>query len=174
MAGTQAHNYAKAILEAMVERWQDTLTQAAAALGNDKSLASQMDGSDSVDKKVAALVKAIDSKPSEQEENLLKMILQAGDSNKLADIASALSEATKGQGGPQKAEITSTVELTKAEQDSLREKLSADHGNNLIFSFNVDESLLGGLRVRVGDRLMDNSVATRLTALRESLSSVAR
>ena len=174
MAGTQAHNYANAILEAMVERWQETLTQAASVLGNDKKLASQMDGSDSVDKKVAALVKAIDNNPSEQEENLLKMILQAGDSSKLADIASALSQVTKGQSGPQKAEITSTVELTNSEQDDLRKKLSAEHGDNLIFSFSVDESLLGGLRVRVGDRLMDNSVATRLTALRESLSSVAR
>jgi len=33
---------------------------------------------------------------------------------------------------------------------------------------------MGGLRVRVGDRLIDTSVATRLAALRESLASVVR
>lgn len=174
MAGSQAQNYARAIIEAMVERWQGTLTQAASAMGADAKLADAMKGSGDVDKKVSALIKAIENNPSEQEENLLKLIIQSGDSGMMADIAGALSEAAKGQGGPQKAEITSAIELTSAEQDSLKQKLAAEYGDNLIFSFAVDDALLGGLRVRIGDRLIDNSVATRLTALRESLSSVAR
>ncbi len=174
MAGSQAQNYAQAILEAMVERWQGTLTQAASAIGANAKLADAMKGSDSVDKKLGALVKAIDNKPSEQEENLLKLIIQAGDSGMMADIAGALSEVAKGQSGPQKAEITSAIALTDKEQGELKKKITADYGDNLIFSFGVDDSLLGGLRVRIGDRLIDNSVATRLTALRESMNSVAR
>lgn len=174
MAGSQAQNYAQAIIEAMVERWQGTLTQAASAIGGDAKLATIMKSSDSVDKKLSALVKAIDNKLSEQEENLLKLIIQAGDSDKMADIVGALSNAAQGQSGPRKAEITSAVQLSDEEQDELKKKLSADYGDNLIFSFSVNESLLGGLRVRIGDRLIDNSVATRLSALRESLSSVTR
>lgn len=174
MAGSQAQNYAQAIIEAMVERWQGTLTQAATAIGGDAKLATIMKSSDSVDKKLSALVEAIDNKPSEQEENLLKLIIQAGDSDKMADIVGALSDAARGQSGPRKADITSAVELSDEEQNELKKKLAADYGDNLIFSFSVNEALLGGLRVRIGDRLIDNSVATRLSALRESLSSVAR
>lgn len=174
MAGSQAQNYAQAIIEAMVERWQGTLTQAASAIGGDAKLATIMKSSDSVDKKLSALVKAIDNKLSEQEENLLKLIIQSGDSDKMADIVGALSSAAQGQSGPRKAEITSAVQLSDEEQDELKKKLSADYGDNLIFSFSVNETLLGGLRVRIGDRLIDNSVATRLSALRESLSSVTR
>lgn len=174
MAGTQAQSYAQAILDAMVERWQETLSQAATALGDNSQLASQMSSGGSVDEKVTALVNAIENNPSEQEKNLLKTIIQSGDSGKMADIASALSEAAKGQSGPQKAEITSAIELTEEEKADLRKKLTEKYGDNLIFSFRVDQSLLGGLRVRVGDQLTDNSVATRLNALRESLTSVAR
>jgi F0F1-type ATP synthase delta subunit len=47
-------------------------------------------------------------------------------------------------------------------------------GADLTFTFRVDPALLGGLRVRVGDSLMDTSVASRLTALRESLTSAVR
>ena len=55
-----------------------------------------------------------------------------------------------------------------------RKRLIAEHGEGLSFTFDVDPALLGGLRVRVGDRLIDNSVASRLATLRESLSSVVR
>ena len=133
-----------------------------------------MTSGEDVETKVASLVKALGTNLSETETNLLKSIVQAGNTPMLAEIASALSEAVTGQSGPAKAEITSAIELSKSEQESLQSKIAAEYGSNLTFSFHVDKSLLGGLRVPVGDRLIDNSVASRLTALRESLTSVVQ
>jgi F-type H+-transporting ATPase subunit delta len=85
-----------------------------------------------------------------------------------------MSQVASGQQQPIKAEVISAVELSDEEKDSLRQVLTKQFGANLVFSFRVDPALMGGLRVRVGDRLIDTSVASRLAALRESLTSVVR
>src|SRR5690606_4850712 len=106
--------------------------------------------------------------------NLIKLMVQEGDLDLLPDIAGALSRVGSGAAVPVKAEIVSATELSEKDKDALRANLTKQFGKDLIFSFHVDPSLMGGLRVRVGDRLMDTSIASRLAALRESLTSVVR
>ncbi len=61
-------------------------------------------------------------------------------------------------------EVTSAVPLTDAEQAEVKKALSLES-----VSFKVNPSILGGLVVRVGDKVVDSSVATRMTAMRDSL-----
>lgn len=168
----KATDYAQAALQALVEHAQATLNQAADALDN-KSVADKMKGG-SVEDRVSALTGAIAGTPSIEELNLLKVLVQNGDTGMLRNISASLSQTLSGSTGPQRAEVTSAVELTDDEREAIRSKLAAENGAGLIVSFDVDDSLLGGLRVRIGDRLVDTSVATRLTNLRESLSSVVQ
>lgn len=168
----KATDYAQAALAALVEHAQSTLTQAADALDS-KSVADKMK-SGSVEDRVNALTGAISATPSIEELNLLKVLVQNGDTGMLRNISASLSQMLSGNTGPQRAEVTSAVELTDDEREAIRNKLAAENGSGLIVSFDVDDSLLGGLRVRIGDRLVDTSVATRLTNLRESLSSVVQ
>lgn len=62
------------------------------------------------------------------------------------------------------AEVTSALPLTDAEQASVKGMLKAAS-----IRFKVDPSILGGLIVRVGDQIIDNSVAGQMSAMRESL-----
>jgi F-type H+-transporting ATPase subunit b len=62
------------------------------------------------------------------------------------------------------AEITSALPLTDAEKQSAMQMLGAKD-----VQFKVDPSILGGLVVRVGDRVVDDSVSNRMSALQESL-----
>jgi len=62
------------------------------------------------------------------------------------------------------AEITSALPLTTEEQAAARKMVGASN-----VQFKVDPSILGGLVVRVGDRVVDDSVASRMSALQESL-----
>jgi len=64
----------------------------------------------------------------------------------------------------EKAEITSALPLTIEEQDAFKQSLNV-HDTNFI----VDPNILGGVIVRVGDRIVDNSVAGKLLALRQNL-----
>jgi F-type H+-transporting ATPase subunit b len=62
------------------------------------------------------------------------------------------------------AEVVSAVPLTLEEQARVKSELSLSAA-----SFKVDPKVLGGLRVRIGDKLVDGSVAAQLEALHSSL-----
>lgn len=62
------------------------------------------------------------------------------------------------------AEITSALPLTDAEQKKVSKLVKAETVN-----FKVDPSILGGLVVRVGDRVVDDSVASRMSSLQGSI-----
>lgn len=170
----RVNRYARALWMAQLELWNRALENAAQALGDKKLAALLEDGSKSGADKAAALDKALPKDFPAEVLNLLKVMVEAGDQGLIGDVAGRLSQLATGQALALKAEITSAIELTEEEQEQIRRRLTAEHGEGLTFSFHVDPSLLGGLRVRVGDRLTDNSVATRLATLRESIASVVR
>jgi F-type H+-transporting ATPase subunit b len=66
------------------------------------------------------------------------------------------------------AQVTSALPLTKEEQAYVREDVLAKAGAKEV-AFRVDPSILGGLVIRVGDKVLDSSVAGRLEGLRQSL-----
>ncbi len=67
------------------------------------------------------------------------------------------------------AEVTSALPLTEAEQEVVRRDLLKMLDSGGTIAFRVDPSILGGLVVRVGDRVVDGSVAGQLSGLRQSL-----
>lgn len=154
----RANQYATAIIEAMLERWQAALGQAAEAVGQG--------GTNVID--------ALPAGAPIEIVNTLRIMQKQDDLDLIKDVAAALAQTASGQRAPIKAEVVSAAELSDNEQAQLRKHLAEEHGEGLQFTFRVDPSILGGLRVRVGDRLIDTSIASRLTALRESLTSVVR
>jgi F-type H+-transporting ATPase subunit delta len=96
-----------------------------------------------------------------------RMLDEAGASDELRELKRRLQEVEKGAGFT--ADVVSAVPLTDAERDSIEKRLRARHGPELPIRFAVDSSLLGGVVVRVGDRLLDASLVTRLSHMRETL-----
>ncbi|HWB68302.1 MAG TPA: F0F1 ATP synthase subunit delta [Mycobacteriales bacterium] len=68
------------------------------------------------------------------------------------------------------ARVTSAVELTEAEQTQLAASLKQAFGHDVRLQVVVDESLIGGLTVRIGDELIDGSVARQLEEARRRLT----
>ncbi len=66
------------------------------------------------------------------------------------------------------AEITSALPLTEAEQEVVKKDVLAKSGAEAV-AFKVDPSILGGLVIKVGDKVMDGSVAGKLDGLRASM-----
>jgi F-type H+-transporting ATPase subunit delta len=167
--------YAQAIYQSMVEKWQTELGQVESVLAANPALASEVaDPGRDAAARVAALDAALPTTLSPEARNLARLLVQEGDIALLPSIVPSLQQATSSRRGPAKADVTSAVELTAQEQADIRSKLAQEYGDGMIYTFTVDPSLLGGLRVRVGDKLTDTSVASRLALLRESLSSVVR
>ena len=66
------------------------------------------------------------------------------------------------------AEITSALPLTSAEQETVKKDVLAKTGAQAI-TFRVDPTILGGLVVKVGDKVLDGSVSGKLEGLRTNL-----
>ncbi len=67
------------------------------------------------------------------------------------------------------AVVTSALPLTKEEQETVEKQVIKSLGGKGEVTFKVDPNILGGLVVRVGDKVLDGSVSGQLGALRQTL-----
>lgn len=67
------------------------------------------------------------------------------------------------------AEVTSALPLSDSEQAAIKNDLLSKMGSNASVAFKVNPGILGGLIIRVGDRMVDGSVSGQLQALQQSL-----
>lgn len=70
------------------------------------------------------------------------------------------------------AEVTSAQPLTDEQRDKLAAQLKQAMGRDVNIETSVDEGLIGGMIVRVGSRMVDFSLATKLASLRLSMKGV--
>lgn len=70
------------------------------------------------------------------------------------------------------AEVTSATVLTKAQADQLATTLKANVGKTVKLNVAVDENLIGGLIVKVGSKMIDTSIRSKLAALQHSMKEV--
>ena len=66
------------------------------------------------------------------------------------------------------AEVTSALPLTDQEQDTVKKDVLAKAGAQAV-TFRVDPAIMGGLVIKVGDKVLDGSIAGRLEGLRQNL-----
>ena len=100
----------------------------------------------------------------------LAMLIGAERIGHLRDVATALSERSAADAGRTYAEVQVAQPLTEAQTSALQAALERATGVELAMRVVVDPSVVGGVRARVGDTVIDGSVARRLSQLRTRIS----
>ena len=90
----------------------------------------------------------------------------------LPQVVARLREMIAEDKGEATAEVTAARALTGAQSKKLAEALGKAVGKNVKLDMTVDESLVGGLVVKVGSQLVDTSIRSRLAALRNAMKEV--
>ena len=90
----------------------------------------------------------------------------------LPQLVVALRAAIAEDNGEVTAEVTSATALTKAQSDSLSKTLKAKLGKTVTINATVDETLIGGLVVKVGSKMIDTSIRSKLNSLQNSMKEV--
>ncbi len=90
----------------------------------------------------------------------------------LPALVRTLREMIAEERGEVTAEVTSAKALTKAQSDKLAKTLKAQVGKAVTIQETVDESLIGGLIVKVGSKMIDTSIRSKLNALQNTMKEV--
>ena len=180
MAGTRdvaGRRYASAVLE--IARSQGNLDSWTEAIEGLESLTSrpefvaalQADGM--TDERFQAIVRRVLPNATAAQMNLFRLLRRKARLGLGPDIASFFRELMDDERGIARALVTSAVELDADRQAQLERRLTEETGKQVTVETQVDPSILGGLIVRIGDRLVDGSTRARLRALRSQLERAA-
>jgi F-type H+-transporting ATPase subunit delta len=99
---------------------------------------------------------------------LTQTLQSSGAEDQLNEVVDQFIELARGS-GPREAVITSAVPLAQEQQTALVQQLQSKYGRSLIVNFETDPAILGGLVMRVGDRVLDESVRSRLVAVQQRM-----
>ena len=120
----------------------------------------------------AALVGALlKDKSSAQSLAILNHLVQQPRGRRIGGLIRTAASIVADQAGLAVATITSAAPISAAQVDRLRVGLSKSYGRDLEVNLVVDPSIVGGIRVQVGDDVIDGSVSTRINELRLKLAS---
>ena len=167
--------YAEAIFELalredQVEQWATELQLVGEVLEDAEFSAFLKHADVAVDQKIRA-IGAVLSQVHPLVRNMANLLVSKG----LLDLASELKESYTAlwdnHAGRQRVGVTSAVVLDQPEVDRIAQFVTGLIGKEVVVTTQVDESILGGIIIQVGDQLLDGSTRSRLESLRSSIHS---
>jgi F-type H+-transporting ATPase subunit delta len=104
--------------------------------------------------------------------NFLKVIAKNRRLFAAPEMVSIFRDLTASDRGEVKAEVTSAAALDESQVEAIRDRIKQSVGRDVQLHTRVDPSLLGGLIVKVGSRMIDSSLRTKLTMLKTRMKEV--
>ena len=96
----------------------------------------------------------------------LKVISRNKRFAKLSSIIFQFMNINSQKRGDVLADVTSADELSDNQKNGIRDQLKQILGEKLSLNFNVDRKIIGGLIVKVGSKMVDSSLATKINKLK--------
>lgn len=156
-----------------LEAWRAELDASVERLGDESTMSVLANPALPVEQRAAAIAGLLEQTASRPVQNLIQLLLRRGRIEELPRVAAEFRRLDDARLGITHATATSATALTPEEIGALSARLEQSTGGRIVLDVQVDPSLLGGLVVRVGDRLIDGSVRGRLERLRNQLISGA-
>ena len=102
--------------------------------------------------------------------NLARLLLRRGRTSLGPQIATAFQELLDQARGVSHAVVTTAIPLGDEDAKAVERKIAGMTGGQVVVQTRVDEGIIGGVVVRIGDRLIDGSTKSRLLALKRQLA----
>ncbi len=120
--------------------------------------------------KVKLVDRLLEGKASAQTLAIVNHLVQQPRGRRIGELLRRAADIVAEQRGFEIVTVTSASPLTSEQLDRLAKGLEAQYGRALRINTIVDSSVLGGVRVQIGDDVIDGSVASRLSSLRQKLA----
>ena len=125
------------------------------------------------EEKLQIICDVFQGKVSDEIMGFLAAIVDKGRQNDVLAILDYFIGQVKEEKGIGRAQVTSAVELTDTQKAQVKDKLlTTTRYVEFEMNYIVDPSLIGGMVIRIGDRVVDSSIKTRLYELKKQLLDV--
>jgi F-type H+-transporting ATPase subunit delta len=173
LSGSAARRYAEAILdlakaENAVDAYRASLDSLAAGI-SPQAIRALRDPSVPVKQRLAA-IEAVTKGQPKAIRSVLLLLEQRDRIALLPDIARTYGDLVDRRAGIVKAKITTAIPLDATQRQTFVKRLESASGHQIKATFTVDEELIAGAQIQLGDHLVDTSVRAQLNALRQSLA----
>ena len=181
MSDTYAAQHAKEIFKAARESnelniWQADLRNMA-NLARDKTLVASLENPErAIDDKAKLLAERL----GEAKPGVLKLVSELINKGRLAELENIsyeyqrLLDTHRGIEGTETAEITTAIPLDDEYVLDISKRLTEMAGKPVVVNTNVDPGLLGGIVIKVGDKVIDGSIKSKLAVLKRELGRAAK
>jgi|SRR5690625_49690 len=173
---TVARPYAEAVFELAqseqaLTQWSELLANMAQVVALPEVQQALTNPTLSHDQRYELFIGLLETKLSEQAQNFIQLLIRNERLLLLPAIAQQFEVLRHKLEGSALAQISSAFELSEAQVNDLVAALEKKFGLSLKAEVTVDSSLIGGVRVQVGDQVLDTSVQAQLAHMRDKLVS---
>lgn len=159
-----------AIESNQIDSWMSDLSELVSFSKEDLFLTFMDSPKVSLDSKLAVIKDSgIEADLNKLPINLLSLLASRNSVYTIVDIANSFQELVDEHNNVLRADITTATEMSKDLEETISQSLKKIAGNELTITSKVDPNIVGGFVARVGDRLIDASVKTRLENMKRGL-----
>jgi F-type H+-transporting ATPase subunit delta len=150
-------------------RWSEMLGFAA-AVASDPQMKTVIDNPKVIAEDLERLFLSVcEKKLDKAGENMIKLLVEYGRLALLPEVATAFEELKAQDEGVLEAEITAAVNPSDSEVKALVKRLETKFGKKIEASVKVDPEIIGGIKIVIGDTVIDASVRGQLQELAYAL-----
>jgi len=173
---TIARPYAEAAFRLAAEQgkladWSATLANLSAVAADGRVSAAIGDPNFPAAKIAGLFISVLSGKLTGETENFVRVLAENGRLDVLAEIRSQYEVLKNEREGVVEAEITSAFEMDQAQLADLVARLEKKTGRKVRPHVSVDRELIGGVRIMLGDKVIDGSERAQLAALEAALKA---
>jgi F-type H+-transporting ATPase subunit delta len=176
MASGAARRYVQAIVELAQEEgtldaWERDLG-VIAQLGNDPTIQAYLENPSIQDSEKRRRVDGVLQGSSAQAVNLVNILIDRHRTRLIPDIVELFEEEARLLRGVVLADVTTAETIDGVSQEIVKRQLRQFAGRDVELRLHTDPDIIGGVIARIGDQVIDGSVANQLRRLRARLSAV--
>jgi F-type H+-transporting ATPase subunit delta len=158
---SEAHVIARALYDSLID----------SALQSLRMASTKLEGA-SGNGTAQGIVNALPADTPRQVQNFLLALAKEGRLDQLPHITRAFERFVQETGHEAlSGEVTSAIQLDDVQRTRVIHDLRAKYGEALEVSFKVDPSIIGGLIIRIGDQVLDNSLRSRLSVIQRNMQA---
>lgn len=176
--GSAARRYAEAVFdiarsEDRLDAWEQDLAAVAQVLSDSDEAALLTNPAVPPDEK-AALIDLTLASVGQEARNMAHLLVGRGRAHLAGQILAAYRQRLDSLRGIVHAQVTTAVPLNDQERAAITDRLARMTNQQVTMETDVDPAIIGGVVVRLGDKLIDGSARARLIELKRRLAGAAR